>query len=161
MATRAGLSHTGLLHHFPDKPGLLEAVLDDRVQRASAVFPLDSDDPDTFLRALVEAAVSDAADPDNARLFAVLSAEALTVGHPARGYMTRWFANVRARIADAFTKLEAQARYRGRPFTPAQAAIHISAMRDGATMQWLLAPDEVDFVETVRSQILLYADLDL
>jgi AcrR family transcriptional regulator len=161
VATRAGLSHTGLLHHFPDKPGLLEAVLDDRVERASAVIPLESEDPDTFLRALVQAAASDAADPDNARLFAVLSAEALTVGHPAHGYMTRWFANVRARMTAAFSKLEEQGRYRGRPFTPAQASIHVSAMRDGATMQWLLAPDEVDFVEAVRSQILLYADVDV
>ena len=115
VATRAGLSHTGLLHHFPDKPGLLEAVLDDRVERASAVIPLESEDPDTFLRALVQAAASDAADPDNARLFAVLSAEALTVGHPAHGYMTRWFANVRARMTAAFSKLEEQGRYRGRP----------------------------------------------
>jgi AcrR family transcriptional regulator len=161
VAARAGLSHTGLLHHFPDKPGLLEAVLDDRVERASAELPLESDDPETFLRALVQVAESDAADPDNARLFAVLSAEALTAGHPAHGYMARWFASVRSRLADAFAKLEEQGRYRGRPLTPEQAAVHVSAMRDGTTLQWLLAPDEIDFVETIRSQLLMYADVRL
>ena len=59
VAGRAGLSHTGLLHHFPDKPGLLEAVLDDQIQRAAEAFPLESEDGETFLRALVAIAERD------------------------------------------------------------------------------------------------------
>ncbi len=37
----------------------------------------------------------------------------------------------------------------------------MSAMRDGVTLQWLLAPDEVDLVAAVRWQIALYADIPL
>jgi AcrR family transcriptional regulator len=159
VAGRAGLSHTGLLHHFPDKPGLLEAVLDRPIERAAETFPLESQDGETFLRALVAIAERDMAQSTEVRLFAMLSAEALTPGHPAHGYMTRWYERVRARLTEALTDLERRGLYTGRPLPPEQAAIHITAMRDGATLQWLLAPDQVDLVAVVRSQISLYADV--
>jgi AcrR family transcriptional regulator len=159
VASRAGLSHTGLLHHFPDKPGLLEAVLDRQIDRASTAFPLESHDGETFFRALVAIAERDTQQMIEVRLFAMLSAEALTPGHPAHGYMTRWYDRVRGRLTEALTDLDGRGLYRGRPLPPEQAAIHISAMRDGVTLQWLLAPEEVDLVAAVRSQILLYADV--
>ena len=154
VAGRAGLSHTGLLHHFPDKPGLLEAVIDAQVARAAASFPLESDDGEAFLRALVDVARRDVQQPADVRLFATIAAEALSPGHPAHGYMARWYERVRARLAAAFHDLEARGRYRGRPLTPEQAAVHVTAMRDGATLQWLLDPEKVDLVDTVRSQLL-------
>lgn len=161
VAARAGLSHTGLLHHFPDKPGLLEAVLDDRIAQAAAEFPLESADGETFLRALVQIAERDGKQPDHVRMFAMLSAEALTPGHPAHGYMQRWFDRVRSRLTAALIEMETRGRYRGRPVPPEQAAIHISAMRDGTTLQWLLARDRIDFAGTIRAQILAYVDIDL
>ncbi len=161
VAGRAGLSHTGLLHHFPDKPGLLEAVLDDQIQRAAEAFPLESEDGETFLRALVAIAERDVTQPTEVRLFAMLAAEALTPGHPAHGYMAGWYSRVRARLTEAFLDLDRLGLYKGRPLPPEQAAIHVSAMRDGVTLQWLLAPDEVDLVAAVRSQIGLYADIPL
>jgi len=161
IAGRAGLSHTGLLHHFPDKPGLLEAVLDDQIQRASEAFPLESEDGEEFLRALVAIAERDVGQAVEVRLFAMLAAEALTPGHPAHGYMTRWYERVRLRLTEAFTDLERRGLYRGRPLPPDQAAIHVSAMRDGVTLQWLLAPDQVDLVAIVRAQIRLYAEVAL
>lgn len=161
VAGRAGLSHTGLLHHFPDKPGLLEAVLDSRVDRASEAFPLDSEHPETFLRALVQVADYDLTHAVEVRMFAIISAEALTPRHPAHGYLTAWYDRVRSRLTAAFTELESRGCYRGRPLTPEQAALHVSALRDGVTLQWLLAPAEVDLVEAVRSQLLLYVDVDL
>ena len=161
VASRAGLSHTGLLHHFPDKPGLLEAVLDDQIQRAAEAFPLESEDGETFFRALVAIAERDTAQAVEVRLFAMLSAEALTPGHPAHGYMTRWYERVRTRLTEAFRDLDRRGLYKGGALPPEQAAIHVSAMRDGATLQWLLAPDQVDLVGTVRAQIELYADLEL
>ena len=161
IAARAGLSHTGLLHHFPDKPGLLEAVLDARVDRASEAFPLDSEHPETFLRALVQVAEYDLTHAVEVRMFSIVSAEALTPGHPAHGYLTGWYERVRSRLSAAFTELESRGRYRGRPLSPEQAALHVSALRDGVTLQWLLAPNQVDLVEAVRSQLLLYVDVDL
>ncbi|WP_375424028.1 TetR/AcrR family transcriptional regulator [uncultured Friedmanniella sp.] len=161
IAGRAGLSHTGLLHHFPDKPGLLEAVLDARVESASVAFPLGSEHPETFLRALVQVAEYDLTHTVEVRMFAIISAEALTPGHPAHGYLIRWHERVRSRLSLAFTELEARGRYRGRPLTPEQAALHVSALRDGVTLQWLLAPSQVDLVEAVRSQLQLCVDVDL
>jgi AcrR family transcriptional regulator len=161
VAGRAGLSHTGLLHHFPDKPGLLEAVLDNHVQLAATEYPLESADGEVFLRALVDIARRDVAEPANLRLFAMLAAEALTPAHPAHGYMARWYSQVRTRLTEAFADLDARGLFRGRPVTPEQAAVHVTAMRDGVTLQWLLAPTQVDFIGSIRSQIQIYADVDL
>jgi hypothetical protein len=42
-----------------------------------------------------------------------------------------------------------------------QTAVNVSALRDGLNLQWLLAPDEVDMVATIRGSFLPYVDLDL
>lgn len=53
VAVRAGMSHTGVLHHFPDKAALLEALLDRRFAQAATQFPLDARDGVQFLRSLI------------------------------------------------------------------------------------------------------------
>lgn len=161
VAGRAGLSHTGLLHHFPDKPGLLEAVLDHNVEQAAAAFPLESRDGEVFLRALVDIARRDVDQPANLRLFAMLTSEALSAAHPAHGYMVRWYRQVRAQLTTAFYDLDRRGLFLGSPLTPEQAAVHVTAMRDGVTLQWLLDPGEVDLIDSIRSQILRYADVVL
>ena len=55
VAARASISHTGLLHHYPDKNALLEALLDDRLSGLSAVLPFDASDGASFLRSIIGA----------------------------------------------------------------------------------------------------------
>ena len=158
VAARAGLSHTGLLHHFPDKPSLLEAVLDDRLESPSRTLPLDSTDGETFLLALIDLAELDVVEPASIALFTVLSAEALSPTHPAHEYFRRWHARVRELTEAAFVDLEARGRFHGR-VTPRMAALHVSSMRDGLNLDWLLEPDEIDLVQTIRAQFEVYVDL--
>lgn len=159
VAARAGLSHTGLLHHFPDKPALLKAVLDDRLEGSATTLPLGSADGATFIRALIDLAERDTLKPANVALLTMLSAEAVAPGHPAHDYFKRWHAEVRRRMSAAFADLQSRGRFHG-PVTPDVAALHVSAMRDGLHLQWLLAPDELNLAETIRSQFRMYVDLD-
>ena len=161
VAAGVGLSPAGLLHYFPDKAALLEAVLDARLGTVAAEFGLETGDGETFVRGLVAVAERDAAQPEDLRLFCLLSAEALDPAHPAHGYFIRWFSQVRAHLQAAFEDLDRRGLYRGWPIPPAQAAVNVSALRDGLNLQWLLSPDQVDFVATIRGSFRPYVDLDL
>lgn len=158
VAARTGLSHTGLLHHFPDKPALLEAVLDDRLDGPAKTLPLDSDDGVTFIRALINLAERDELNPSNVALLTVLSAEAVAPDHPAHGYFKQWHAQVRQRVSRAFGDLQSRGLYHA-SVDPDLAALHVCAMRDGLHMQWLLAPEEIKLTEAIRSQFEVYVDL--
>jgi AcrR family transcriptional regulator len=159
VASRAGMSHTGLLHHYPDKVALLEAVLDNRLAGASAEFALDSRDGETFLRALVEIAKQDVADPTTIALFTKLSAESISPVHPAHEYFTRWYGTIRRRLTEAFEDLERRGLYLG-SVPPAVAALQAAALRDGLNLEWLLAPDDIDLPGALRSHYQLYVDLE-
>ncbi len=161
VAAGVGLSPAGLLHYFPDKVALLEAVLDARLGTIADEFGLETGDGETFVRGLVAVAKRDEAEPEVLRLFCVLSAEALDAANPAHGYFTRWFGQVRSHLQAAFEDLDRRGLYCGWPITPAQAAVNVSALRDGVNLQWLLAPDEVDRVGTIRASFAPYVKLDL
>ncbi|WP_432506118.1 TetR/AcrR family transcriptional regulator [Kineococcus arenarius] len=161
VAARAGLSHTGLLHHFPDKAALLEAVLDRDLGNAALDATLDPHDGESFLRGLVALAERDARDPERTRLYCVIAAEALAPGHPAHGYFRQWYQRVRETVTTALQDLHRRGRYTGDPLGIPAAATHVASMREGLNQHWLLAPDQVDLVASVRAQLQLYTDLPL
>lgn len=160
VAARVGISHTGLMHHYPDKNALLEALLDDRLRGAAETYPLDARDGATFFRSLVALAERDAQRPDHLRLITVLAAEALNPEHPAHGYFIQWYAEVRALLTTALLDLDARGAYRG-SLPPAQAALHLSVMREGAHLSWLLDPTTFDLPAVVREQLELFVSIDL
>ncbi|WP_062201503.1 TetR/AcrR family transcriptional regulator [Demequina salsinemoris] len=164
VAKLAGLSHTGVLHHFPDKAALLEAVLDRSVQRAGAQFDLDSGDGEQFLRGLVALAERDverSVEAPETRMFRMIAAESLSPTHPAHGYMRRWYAEVRHHATVALEDLAERGLLRVPAADIPVAAGQIAGMRDGLDPQWLLDPESVDLVGAVRDQLSRYADLEL
>ncbi len=164
VASRAGLSHTGVLHHFPDKAALLEAVLDRSVQRAGEEFDLESPDGVQFLRGFIALAARDAArgvsDPET-RMFRMITTELLSPSHPAHGYMRRWFATVRHHAEAALTDLAANGRLRIPREDIPLAALQIAGLREGLDPQWLLDPEAIDLEAAVRARITNFADLDV
>ncbi|MCB0912223.1 MAG: TetR/AcrR family transcriptional regulator [Propionibacteriaceae bacterium] len=163
IATRAGMSHTGVLHHFPDKSALLEAVLDRRLARGlgSAGAELDPHDGITLLNGLIDLVKHDMSDPADLRMYRILSSEALSPTHPAYGYFRRWYAQVRAWATTGLEDLERRGLYAQPGLPLADAAAQIAGMRDGLDPQWLLDPDSIDLVAVVRSQLQLYTTADL
>jgi AcrR family transcriptional regulator len=112
IATRAGVTHAGLLYHFATKEDLLEAVLTDESGRqtellgAAEVTDPGGDDAagDALdrLRALV---VRNEAEPEWARLFSMLLGEAVSPDHPVRARMAERYDTVSAGLAERLRAL--------------------------------------------------------
>lgn len=156
IAAHAGLTHAGLLHHFPGKESLLLQVLERRdridarelfpgIARPGAPVPA----PAERLRLLVEVVARNAGTPGLVALYAKLSAEATDPAHPAHRYFTRRYRLLRAELSGLVRALQDEA---GRPgdLDPAVVAGQLLALMDGLQTQWLLEPGAVPMETLVR-----------
>ncbi|MCM0621437.1 TetR/AcrR family transcriptional regulator [Nocardioides bruguierae] len=156
VAARAGITHPGLAHHFPDKAALLEGVLDRRSADAMTAVPVDPHDGLAMLRALVRLTEHDLTDPDGLRMFRVVSAEALAPAHPAHAYFRDWYSQVRAWARTGLADLEGRGLLAAGVVDVDAAATQIAGMRDGLDPQWLLDPHVIDLVAVVRAHLQTY-----
>lgn len=140
IAAHAGLTHAGVLHHFPSKEATLIDVLTRRDQ-VDAPLVLDPGlDSAELIENLVGIIERNSRIPGLVSLYAKLSAEATDPDHPANFYFTRRYEVLRERLASEFTVLLAD-----RPgVSPETAAVQLLALLDGLQVQWLLAPESVD-----------------
>ncbi|MFC7813998.1 TetR/AcrR family transcriptional regulator [Streptomyces sp. NPDC057367] len=159
IAAHAGLTHAGVLHHFPGKESLLTAVLGrrDRID-AQSVFPgithpgAPEPDPAERLRALVGLIARNASTPGLVALYAKLSAEATDPEHPAHHYFRERYRVLREELT---VLVEALSTPGDPPTTPepAVAARQLLALMDGLQTQWLLEPEAVDMEDLVRDYL--------
>lgn len=156
IARRAGISHTGLLHHFPHKEDLLTAVLDLQDQRsaeylaAHAALADDDADPLDILQGLATALTERDSRVGLLELSTVLTGEATTVGHPAHDYFRDRYRNIRSFITRRFDRLRDDGRLSS-TFPPAVLASMLIALVDGLHTQWLFDRDSVDVQQTVQA----------
>jgi AcrR family transcriptional regulator len=143
IAAGAGLSEAGVLHHFPNKAALLEAVLDRRDELAVSQVYLHPEDGAETLRELIELARHNTRIPGVVELFCVLSAESTSPDHPAHAYFIRRYERSRNLLVGAFELLAAEGRLRA-GVSPHEAAVSTLALMDGLQIQWLLDRDIVD-----------------
>lgn len=147
IAAHSGLSHAGVLHHFPNKEALLIHVLSRR-DEIDAPLVLD---PDLSHRALIDNLVKlverNTESPGLVSLFVNLSAEATDPAHPAHDYFFGRYRVLREHLTSAFATL-----LDGRPgLTPEVAATQFIALQDGLQVQWLLDPGAVDMRAAIVS----------
>ncbi|OAH10694.1 TetR/AcrR family transcriptional regulator [Streptomyces jeddahensis] len=159
IADRAGVTQAGVLHYFRSKAQLLTSVLALRDETGIEQFGTDRPQGLAFLRHLVDTARRNTEREGIVRLYAVLSAESVTDGHPAQDYFRDRYAGLRTMVTDALA--EACELGETRPdLNIEQAATAIIAVMDGLQIQWLLAPDSVDMAATTdRIVTALLADL--
>jgi AcrR family transcriptional regulator len=143
IAARAGISEAGILHHFPNKAALLEAVLERRDELAEELVAGDPADGEQTLRELVALARYNSSVPGVVELYCVVASEATAVGHPAHAYFTRRYERSRALIVRAFELLAAEGRVHP-GIQPHEAAVATLALMDGLQIQWLLDRTVVD-----------------
>ncbi|MFC9701906.1 TetR/AcrR family transcriptional regulator [Streptomyces sp. NPDC056943] len=160
IAARAGLTHAGLLHHFPGKDALLMEVLRrrDRLD-AHAVFPgvvlpgapeaAPEAAPGQRLRLLVRLIGRNSETPGLVALYAKLSAEATDPEHPAHSYFKERYRILRAELTVLIAAAQAEAGSAGQG-DPAAAATQLLALMDGLQTQWLLEPESLSMEELVR-----------
>lgn len=153
IARRAGVSHTGLLHHFPRKEDLLTAVLILQDERSATylhehgTLGLDSD-PVDVLRGMVDTLVARDRHAGLVELSAVLTGEATPSTHPAHDHFVRRYDDIRRFLRRQFQRLHDDGRLAG-DASPDQLAAATIALTEGLHLQWLYSADREFDVDSV------------
>lgn len=153
LAHRVGITHPGLLHHFPTKKDLLSAVLARRDEVDMAEHDAALAAGLDWVDALVALVERNQQRPLVVELHTSLSAEATTPDHPAHAFFVRRYADVLDRIREVFTDRAAEGRLRP-GLDPDTAARLLIAAMDGLQVQWLLErgqPERVDMAAAIRA----------
>jgi AcrR family transcriptional regulator len=138
FAKRAGLSAAGLMHHFPTKDALLEAVIAYRDAHDRAASLLSSQQGGSAgLRQVGDVMRRNDDRPALSRLFAVLVASNLAPGRPLYGYFRE-----RLELLQDDLSGYVRAGQRDGEFRPdvdaTQIGFELMAFLDGLEAQWLL-----------------------
>lgn len=149
VAEIAGITTVGLLHHFPNKVSLLQALLDRRDQRVTEKFAELEMMPTlenflAFVRMSMSFSVQNLSECQASMM---ISIESLSDQHPAWPWYKEKFTLTHAHAQAHLTALADQEEIRG-DIDVKSLATEIFAVMDGLQIQWLRAPDQVD-VETV------------
>ncbi len=154
IAAMLDITPAGVLHHFGSKTDLLTAVLElrDDTEPAPEGGPM--------LDHLVTTAERNSERPGTTRLYAVLSAESATEGHPAQGWFRDRYTVLRREVEDAILdRLGPEQRGAAGALGPGghspagAAAAAVIAVMDGLQVQWLLDPGAVDMAQVTDTVI--------
>lgn len=154
IAAACGISRAGLLHHFPTKESLLEAVLARRDAEDRERFRRNgssSGDGLSILRGMIDLAEYNSTLPGIVALYAVLSAEAGSRDHPAHDYFMLRYRRIRNGTARALSRVRDAGLLR-EGLEPVATALELTALMDGLQVQWLLDPT-VDMAAALRCRI--------
>jgi AcrR family transcriptional regulator len=148
VAERAGLSQSGLLHHFPSKADLLAAALDHRDELEGHLLETSAGAPAmgwAAFDALVELVWRNAHEPRLVRLFVTLSAEAIDPDHPAHHWIVEHYSGITTWLTAAIEQgKNAGAMDAAMPTT---AVVHRTvAVLDGLQILWFARGAEIDMV---------------
>ncbi|MDN4474451.1 TetR/AcrR family transcriptional regulator [Demequina sp. SYSU T00192] len=150
IARRCGIDQSTVLHHFPNKPALLLALMHDRDTRADEIIGMDpGEDVDGVPAALLRLARQNTQQPHIIALYSVLAAESVTEDHPLEEFFAERTVRVRRAFEDWFTGA-AEAGMVREGVTPAFAATAFFALWEGVQLHWLIDRDGVDVVAVLE-----------
>lgn len=152
IAASAGLTHPGLLYHFPNKASLLSAVLEYRDEVGAKQRPVRGELGLDALRSLVASARHNETQRGIVELYVMLSAEATGADHPAHDYFVRRYHSLLERVTDAYERAASQGELR-EGIDPAIAAKQLVALLDGLQVQWLLGSQPTPMGDIVKAHI--------
>ena len=153
IAAACDISRAGLLHHFPDKEALLEAVLEARDSEDRARFTPYARGCGSIgvLRGMVDLAEHNQLVPGLIELFVRLSTEAAGPDHPAHEYFQRRYERIRRTTAQALAAAVADGHLHP-DLDPATAGLRLTSLMDGLQLQWLL-DRSIDMAGAIRSTL--------
>jgi AcrR family transcriptional regulator len=154
VAAQAGLSQSGLLHHFPSKVALLTAVLDKREREDSEFLFGDGTTPLGWaaFESLIALAARNTTRPDWVRVFVRVAAEATEVDHPARDWVLKHYSSTRRWLSEAIEfGVTAGEMKAGIPL--AAVVNNTIAVLDGVQEQWVVDAESVSMVDCVSEHV--------
>ncbi|MEE1793098.1 TetR/AcrR family transcriptional regulator [Streptomyces sp. BE308] len=152
IATRCGISHPGLLHHFPTKESLLLAVLEHRDDVDGEWLALGVATGVDHLRRLADLAALNATRRGIVELFSVVAAEATAADHPAHAYFVRRYRTSVTNTERAYREARAEGALRA-DIDPSAAGRQLIALMDGLQVQWLFSDGETDMAGVLRAHV--------
>lgn len=141
IATRLGMSETGLAHHFGGKAALLAAVLEAREEDDGATWGAGDVIP---LEQLTKLVAHNAERRGIVQLFTKLSAEGTSEASGAHDYFTARYDRIRRATAGHLRQSQTDGTVRA-DVDPDLVAQVLLAVMDGLQVQWLYDQD-VDMV---------------
>ena len=151
VAAAAGISPSGLVHHFPSKSALLGAVLDRRDEMDSLPPPSPGDAPWRMFDALVDLARLNMARRQLVRLYTSVVGEAVVAEHPAHGWMLRHYQDSIEALAESIRTDQRSGHVRA-DAPVERIARSMIALMDGLQLQWLL-DSEFDMGATLAEHV--------
>jgi AcrR family transcriptional regulator len=140
IASEAGLTDPGLLHHYGTKGGLLMGLLESRFSHDDEYLSVERNDAGTEVLDKLSGLVSEnMGNRVDVRLFAVLLAEAVSEDHPAHEYFAERFRRARATVGSTLTDAQDRGLIRAEVDVNGLASALLAVM-DGLQYQWLLDP---------------------
>jgi AcrR family transcriptional regulator len=141
VAERAGVTQSGLLHHFKNKEELLLGVLEQHELADDALLlkPL-SRGGVSVIDALGDMVADYTANRVGVRLFSVLVAESTAIEHPGHEYMRRRYDKLRQRLVGALAAGIEKGELRPDVQLEDLASALIAVM-DGIQLQWIYDRD--------------------
>lgn len=151
VAAAAGISPSGLVHHFPSKSALLGAVLDHRDAQEPSPERHDGSRPWQVFDGLVELAGKNMQQRELVALYTTVIGEAANPDHPAHAWMVRHFDLARGMLERDIGAGRRQGWVR--EDAPAgRIARTTVAVMDGLQVQWLLDPS-IDMEAEMRFHV--------
>ena len=152
VAQAIGLTEQGVLHYFPSKVHLLQAVLEYHEQKLYDRYtPLIDTEVGTYplLFDLLEGVYAENEKiPGLIQLFTVLVSESIREDHPSHAYFVDRYRRGRELYTRQLRNIAGAATRSDVDYD--QLAYLIMAMMDGLQIQWLLDPGKVDLVGAFR-----------
>lgn len=140
VAEAAGISPSGLAHHFRSKPALLGAVLAHRDALDTMPMAEDEGRPWYAFDALVVLSRQNMQRRQLVLLYTSMVGEAVTAEHPAHGWMRAHYVDVLDMLVRGLR--EDQAGGHVRADAPVERIARSTvALMDGLQVQWLLEPE--------------------
>ena len=149
VAERVGMSQAGVLHHFPSKHHLLEAVLAWRDDQSLAFLGGSVPEGLDMIRGLVEIVRRNETTPELVELHVLLTAEGTAPDHPMHDYFVNRYKWLTDNLTAAFGLMAERGQLRP-GVDGASTARSLTALMDGLQLQWLCDRTSVDMAEEVR-----------
>lgn len=154
VARRVGISHPGVIYHFPSKDALLMAVIERYEERSNfKVSSLADMDPFEVFQSFIELANLLGGSQTIVEMECMLAVEASSDVHPAHDHFSARFSGLQEVLTAAFAELDRRGML-DTVSSPRQMAYQLLAQWYGLQIQWLYATDEIP-VNAVLTQTVL------